>query len=437
MKVEADNPFRVAKSLDLTDEQVQRYWVKFEQTPSPAAAGFVPTAPMPTIVLGGKGSGKSHLLRYHSFALQAIRYGTLEDWTEALEADGYIGVYTLAGGLNARRFAEKGVSEEQWIEVFSYYMELWFAQEVVAVLKVLLPRLPELREKEEIVVGRLWSCFDDRSGLHEASNLDQFEVGVREAQRELDRQINDATFTRKLHPTLRASQGALTFGVPRALASELSCLRNVIFAYYVDEFESLEEQHQQYINTLVRERQAPVTFRIGARAYGMRTYLTLSAAEPIRAGSEFEYLRLDALFRTYPGRYSKFARSLVRLRVEDVAGSIGSTTALDQFFEEPGEDWRNSQFFEMVGGSGLSRPYFRRLSRQLDDYLHGVDISRVLENLSWPEFPLLEKVCIYMLYKSWSEQRDIYEASRVARAEREAFLEGNRDFSIFSDAIPL
>jgi len=65
MTADAANPFRLAKSLDLSDERVERYWVNFENMHGPSVARFYPAAPMPTIILGGKGSGKSHLLRYH------------------------------------------------------------------------------------------------------------------------------------------------------------------------------------------------------------------------------------------------------------------------------------------------------------------------------------------------------------------------------------
>jgi len=172
-----------------------------------------------------------------------MRYGRLAvDWTERLKSDGYIGIYTLAGGLNARRFKGKGISQEQWIEVFIYYIELWMAQELTAVLKVLTSHLPELKQNEEPIVRRLCGCFDDQSTLGEPRDLNQFEHRIRDAQRELDRKINEATFTRDLRPNIIASQGALIFGLPQTLTGELACFNDLVFAYYIDEFENLEEQ---------------------------------------------------------------------------------------------------------------------------------------------------------------------------------------------------
>ena len=68
------NPFNITKAVDFNDQEINDYWVDI-----PSGEGFAamakPTSPMPMLILGGKGSGKTHLMRYFSYPLQRIRYG--------------------------------------------------------------------------------------------------------------------------------------------------------------------------------------------------------------------------------------------------------------------------------------------------------------------------------------------------------------------------
>src|SRR5580704_925424 len=64
-------PFEVTKASDFTDAQIAATWVDL------SGGGFFeladPRSPMPLMLLGGKGSGRTHLMRYYSFALQKLR----------------------------------------------------------------------------------------------------------------------------------------------------------------------------------------------------------------------------------------------------------------------------------------------------------------------------------------------------------------------------
>ena len=120
------NPFGITKAVDLNDEQILSLWVNV----SGAAADFAefarPQSPMPTFIMGAKGSGKTHLMRYHSFELQTLRHNQRNvSLREGVRSDGYIGIYMRCSGLNSGRFANKRQSPEVWKELFAYYIELW------------------------------------------------------------------------------------------------------------------------------------------------------------------------------------------------------------------------------------------------------------------------------------------------------------------------
>ena len=120
-----DNPFSVTRAADFTDEQILQYWVDLSY-----GDGFLdliqPRLEMPMLILGGKGSGKTHIMRYLSFPLQKMRHS--EDLTACVRDAGFIGIYMRCSGLNSTRFRGKRQSEDTWADVFAYYMELWLSQ---------------------------------------------------------------------------------------------------------------------------------------------------------------------------------------------------------------------------------------------------------------------------------------------------------------------
>src|SRR3990170_164707 len=101
------NPFDLVKATDLSDGQIEEYFVDFPQG-ARLIERVAPTSPMPMIIFGGKGSGKTHLMRYLSYPLQLRRHGTGLEARSGIKAEGYIGIYFRCGGLNAQRFAGKG-----------------------------------------------------------------------------------------------------------------------------------------------------------------------------------------------------------------------------------------------------------------------------------------------------------------------------------------
>jgi hypothetical protein len=429
------NPFDVTKAVDFSDQQIMDTWVDL-----PTAGGFFkladPTSPMPLLLLGGKGSGRTHLMRYFSFPLQAMRHQ--DQATLSVLSDGYLGVYVRCSGLNAGRFNGKGQDSEVWRSIFCYYMDLWIAQLTLSMYGRLVSSDSKGEELSRNIASGVMSLFD-RSDFGEPQSIDDMIGLLRSLQRELDVAINNAALTRTLDANIRATRGRLVFEIPQIVAKTWRALQGIQVLYLLDEFENLTADQQRYVNTLVREKEIPASFFIGSRLYGVRTLETYSAGEENKEGAEYESLRLDRLYHSDRDQYGEFARRIVAQRLresgfsdlprDDLAKRIGN------FFEEiPRTRLGDAETAFVPKDSDSERLYLRRLRQQLNDAARrglapGIDgtqlVDEVITFLKIPEHPFIEKTNCFLLYRAWSDGEHLLEAAAGISADASEYASTN------------
>ncbi|MCP3371612.1 hypothetical protein [Bradyrhizobium cajani] len=423
------NPFAVTQAVDLSDEEIQRLWVAVSGDEQGSV--YRPKSPMPLFLLGGKGSGKTHWMRYHSFALQRLRYEERSvGCLKGLSEDGYLGIYVLLGSLNAERFHNHGQSPEIWRALFAYYLELWLAQELLQVLVRLCQEEPSVCEVESeicaAIVGLLGGELNDVvESFDGCLNL------LSRMQAEIDLAINNIMFDGALNIKIRVTPGQLAFGIPKVLKRKISALRSVVFAYHLDEFEIITEDQQKHINTLIRERSSPSTFRVGGRLWSIKTRHTYKANEENKEGSEFETWYLDRRFRQSKSQWIKFSYQLIQKRLEMAGlGQGGKITRpqIDALFDVPDLGWDSDFVRERI--SGRARSHLARFERKAKaglkyHLLPGADdprdVDAILRHIENEQFPLLEKVNILLLYQAWFRDENLVRRSVQIRAECRGF----------------
>ena len=434
------NPFNITKAVDFSDQQIHDYWVDISE-----GAGFSdmlkPTSPMPMLILGGKGSGKTHLMRHFSYALQRIRH--THDLSDGIKSDGYLGIYLRCGGLNAARFGGKGQSDDSWKEMFAYYFELWLGQLLLTTTIDLCAGRDDFRGRESSACQEIAALFDV-PGNGWASSLTSVLEHLRNLQRELDNAVNNCSSTRKLNVEISLSRGRLIFGTPRIIAANFTPLRDVLFVYLVDEFENLTEPQQRYINTLIREKERPCTFKIGSKLFGVRTYGTYSANEDNKEGSEYETLWLDARLRSQEKQYKVFARRLIVKRLSEYgfipageAALHAAAKSVHELFESPanGDLGEKETAYVRDKYKGRERPYFAALRKKLEAGVRaqvtpGIvtenDIAKVIDTLKCDNLPLLEKVNVFLLYMDWDAGTNVVQAADGIAQDCRRYMGGER-----------
>ena len=146
-----------------------------------------------------------------------------------------------------------------------------------------------------------------------------------------------------------------------------------------------------------------MTFRIGARAYGMRTFATDSAEEELHEGSEYESVQLDDLLRADQDSYGDFARELLGVRISGWAGTMGADQLERSLSRRrKGDNWGPRSGGERRDSRDVERPHLSRLHDQLVDVTGSEDAMRIVDLLSYPESALMEKASIYALYQEFA-----------------------------------
>lgn len=423
------NPFDITKADDFSNDDIARLWVDL-----PVGARIAdilePTSPMPLLVIGGKGSGKTHLMRHASYPLQKLR---AQHQLTLPTAENYVGIYFRCSGLNTGRFAGKGQSNEKWQTVFEYFMELWIGQKVLEVVTDILGYTGHGADVHQNFTDALVADIDTDADIR---SLAQFLAFLRGEQRKVNYAVNNCPLTERLDVEVKLTRGSLIFGIPRLAADLIPELREVRFLYLVDELEHLLEPHQRYLQTLMRERQHPASFRVGARRYGVSTYETYSAGEVNKRGSEFDEIDLDARMRESP-EYPEFARQLAISRLRDAGvivtpDSSSEREFLYHLFPAPARDLLafNETEFVRKTWEGRERPYLNKLKAELLQHADATseDVTGIITLLRCPEYPLIEKTNVFLLYRAWNKgSLDFAKTARRLASETAKTLAGDRD----------
>lgn len=434
------NPFKVFKANDLDNNEINAHWVDMP------GQGFLelfsPKSREATYIVGGKGSGKTHLMRYFSFHSQSLRYGSRI--AAGIKNDGYIGIYARASALHANKFEQLDIPQINRNKVFEYYFELWFS---INLLNIVV----EIKQKERYIfqrgeaeaIHKVLNLFDKLpEPMDEILSFEDLGAFLQNESKKIDFEVMNFPFTDNFKVQLLASRGSLIFGIPRVLSETLELFKGITFNYLVDELENFNEQQQIYVSTLIREKCVPSNFKIGVRPYGIKTTETYADGEKNKKGHEITFIRLDEIIRSRQKQYEKFAIELIihRLASENFIAAQQFATAQDE--EKAKREYVESLF---------ETPEFNLASIQTNGYSKhmaevGKKIAKALQrkpnssknielcaetiksNLAYPDDILIERAGVSLFCSLWSQKEatveDLLEFSEEVQREYQSYRTG-------------
>ncbi len=388
------DPFEYTKSTLMSSGQIENLWVKKLNSIDTSLI----TSKQNLFLLGSKGSGKTHILRKHSFQVQKFRFEVNKLSIEkGLKKDGYISTYYQCTSGMSSIFKNKGTSDEVWDRLFQYSFEISFALKLLDVVSELdFIKL----EQENVIVESIKALFFKPEYLDHINNFSGLIKFLKDCNNKIYFEVNQITNDHSGISNIEIlfNRTSLLLNIPDICQSTLPALKNITFIYIIDEIEHLSECQQKFINTLVYDFQ-DIGVKIGCRTYGVKTIETLGV-EKIRKSSEVEIFKLDDSYReSYVSdktEYKEFFIKVVDKRLKNVdEESIDPENLFGKF----SYDWKSEDILAMVNSSSApERRYFNKFRSKMN-FLSNKFIDQIIKNLSFGKFPVLEQTGIFAFYK--------------------------------------
>lgn len=261
------------------------------------------TTPRPCMLMGGRGTGKTTVLRCMSyegqFALQSQNKSEIARWS-------YFGLYHRVNTNRVTAFQGPELTVARWTKAFAHYFNIVLCDLVAGFLewhRALFPELPSLsrdglkRVAESLhLVGEIDDTADLVTSLRRARVA--FEAYINN--------VADAT-----SPPLSLQGAPIDALLEEVLSIEHFSHKH--FFFLVDEYENLEDYQQRVVNTLIKHAGEFYTFKIGVKELGWRCRTTLNENEQLI--SPADYARVNVA-ETLEPTFSTFARTICNARLE-------------------------------------------------------------------------------------------------------------------------
>ncbi|GGB86443.1 hypothetical protein GCM10011352_10430 [Marinobacterium zhoushanense] len=255
-------------------------------------------------IVGGRGCGKTMLLRYFSHHSQFSK--SREDINEDSLLN--IGLYWRADTNFLPMLNKQKVDEVDWVLVFKHYLTLSISLEI-------------LKSLNSIATSRL-NCFSiedlERLNFDHLTDYDaSFKGSYSNIVRVIKKKIRECENAIYNPPTLKdlikIPDSFVTDGLIDEIKAQIPSLSNTIFSFYIDEYENLLEYQQKTINTKIKHGRAPLIFHIAMKVNGMKINETLGN-ESIQGIADYRNIDLDE-FLSEKSDFDLFAAEILLHRI--------------------------------------------------------------------------------------------------------------------------
>jgi len=253
--------------------------------------------PLPCFLQGGRGTGKTTVLRYLSY--EAGLTGAIDDQP-------FHGLYIKFERSEISAFCGAGLDDKVWTKLFAHYLNLI---QCLALLEYV--RIGFREHRIEAAKGD-FKRFARTLACEPFDNLDDAIDAIHDLIIDLQNSINCI----QDNPVVAAS----TLGVPlRYLIASCDKIENFTakpVAFLFDEYEILENYQQRVVNTLVKQANSRLTYKIGVREEGIRERVVIGGDQEIRTPADYALVSIEE--RLQGSNWSEFATNVVSSRLNSV-----------------------------------------------------------------------------------------------------------------------
>ena len=263
-------------------------------------------AASPTVLLGGRGTGKTTVLRCMSyegrFALANHDPQSIDTWT-------YYGMYYRVNTNRVTAFDGPELTKERWSKNFGHYMNL-----VLCHLAVSFLQWHQIHSaKHSSLPTHVFRSVASTLAIGEATTLPELAKNIGGAKRAFEAYINNVAEA----PPIRLSLQGAPIDELFAHLHGIDQFKEKHFFFLIDEYENFTDEQQRVANTLIKHSGELYSFKIGVRELGWRVKTTLNNNEQLISPSD--YTRIDISEKLDQKAFESFALQVSNERVRRLA----------------------------------------------------------------------------------------------------------------------
>jgi hypothetical protein len=252
------------------------------------------TTSRPCMLIGGRGTGKTTVLRCLSyegrFALQGRRVAEIPAWP-------YYGVYYRVNTNRVTAFKGPELDGDHWRRTFAHYFNLLLCELTVDFLEWFRTKCPD----QPTLTSRHCARIGVSLHLGPTSDASALADALQDARLAFEAYINNVA---DRHAPALSLQGSPIDVLTEAMQEISPFAKKPVF-YLLDEYENLEDYQQQVINTLIKHSGQHYTFKIGIRELGWRCRTTVNENEQLIHPAD--YVRIDITDKLEGDVFKSFA----------------------------------------------------------------------------------------------------------------------------------
>ena len=266
----------------------------------------------PRVIVGGRGCGKTMLLRYLSHESEFSPSRPSPDQS-TLE---HIGIYWRADTQFASLLQGRDQPKDRWRAAFGHLSTLVLGKEVLGALQSIANSELELIAPHDL--DRLDFSSLSTTQLEMPTTLTKLDAFLDESLFEFEHWANDVESVSQPQFLPAPSFLGRLISITR---QQLNQLRDVVFFAYIDEYENLTELQQQVVNTWLKHSEPPLIFNLAMKRNGFKTRRTLGEEHLVET---HDYRPVDLEDFEQDTEFSLFAAEILLLRFHHADVAIGS-----------------------------------------------------------------------------------------------------------------
>lgn len=275
------------------------------------------TTARPCVLVGGRGTGKTTVLKSLSYRGQweilNRKSSSKEDCQKDFKELNFYGFYDKINTTRTSSFKGIELKTEEWQKLFLHYTNVYFSQKLFNFLKWYSTNIEAI-----ILDAAFYKKICKSLNIKAVSNINDVLEELENSIYDIEIYINN--FDSNDKPKISTSNA---LEAVFSTVQKIPAFSNKTFFVILDEYENLEDEQQQVINTLIKHATNSFTFKIGVRKLGWRVRYTLNKNENLVSPSD--YVLVDISEKFEEKQFKIFAKKICNDRIQRIIHEADTT----------------------------------------------------------------------------------------------------------------